>query len=90
MRPDEAIGVIAISGLIGVAVTWIVCRCTFLCIKQCQATSLIRTMMERGYTPQEIIQMLDVLGHRTKSLPNVPLDVPPAKPIKQTAYAANY
>lgn len=90
MRPDEAIGVIAVSGTIGVAVTWILCRCVYLSIKQCQATSLIRTMMERGYSPQEIIQMLQVLGHRTESLPKVPLDVPPAKPIKQPDYAANY
>ena len=34
---DEAIGAIAIGGLIGVAMTWIVCHYTFLCWKQWQA-----------------------------------------------------
>ena len=87
--PDEVFGVIALGGMIGVAVTWIVCHYTFLCWKQWQATSLVRGMLERGYKPHEITQLIEVLGHRQASR-NAPLDVPPEKPIKQTAYAANY
>jgi hypothetical protein len=87
--PDEVIAVIAMGGWIGIAVIWIVCHYTFLCWKQWNATSLIRGMMERGYTPQEITQLMEVFGHQRKSRKEWP-DVPPAKPIKQSAYAANY
>jgi hypothetical protein len=84
------IGVISTSCMFGVGALWIVCHYVFLCWKQWQATNLIRAMMERGYTPQEVTQILQVLGHKTKSSPEALLDVPPAKPIKQPAYAANY
>ena len=88
--PDNAIiGVIAISGWFCVALTWIVCHYAFLCWKQWHASSLLRTMMERGYTPHEITQLFQVLGQRPASQ-KANFDLPPAKPIKQPAYAANY
>jgi hypothetical protein len=86
---DEAIGAIAISGMIGVAVTWIVCHYTFLCCKQWQATLLIRAMMERGYKPHEMIELLRVLGQRTTAAASAD-ELPSAKPLKQPTYAANY
>lgn len=90
MQPESSIiGIIAISCWFGIGAIWIVCHYAFLSWKQWQATNLIRGMMERGYTPQEIIQMFEVLGHRPRSLPKVPLDLPPAKPIRQPALGAN-
>lgn len=89
MHNNDIIGVIATSCVFGVGAIWIVCHYAFLCWKQWHASILIRGMMERGYTPQEIIQLFQALGHRTPSLPKDLLDVPPAKPIKHPAYAAN-
>ena len=86
---DETIGAIAISGWIGVAVTWIVCHYTFLCRKQWQATTLVRSMMERGYKPHEMIELLRVLGQPAAAAPSAD-ELPSAKPLKQPTYAANY
>jgi hypothetical protein len=66
-----------------------VCHYTYLCWKQAQTTALVREMIGRGFTPQEIIQLCQALGQRPPRQVKPATDVPPAKPIKQTAYAAN-
>jgi hypothetical protein len=46
-------------------------------------TSLKRAMVERGYTAQEIVQ---VVAAKNGSKFENTTDVPPAKPVKQPAY----
>jgi hypothetical protein len=86
---DLTMGLCGMFVVFGLPVTWIVCHYAFLCWKQWQATSLIRDMIGRGYTADEIIQMFQVLGHRAPRNFKSAADVPPAKPIRQPAYAVN-
>jgi len=82
------IGIVAVFGLpfIG-TIAWMFTHYAFQAWKQAQATSLVRDMVARGYTAQEIIQMCQALGHK-KVAPFTPVtDVPPAKPIKQPVYS---
>jgi hypothetical protein len=65
---------------------WIVTHYAYLAWKQWHATSLVRDMLNRGYTAQEIMQMFQVLGHRYPRHLKPIIDVPPAKPIRQPAY----
>lgn len=88
-RPaDTIIPIVAIVMVFGVPMVWIVAHYCYLAWKHWQATVLVRDMISRGYTAQEIVQMCQVLGH--KKLPDLKTisDVPPAKPIKQPAYSS--
>ena len=88
MRDEEMILVLAfMAGVFGLPAIWLVSHYAYLAWKQWQATALVRDMMNRGYTPQEIMQMFEVLGHRTPRQRNAITDVPPAKPIRQPAYS---
>jgi hypothetical protein len=88
MRDEEMI--IALVGMLcvfGLPAVWVVTHYAYLAWKQWQATALVRDMMNRGYTPQEIMQMFQVLGHRMPRSCRTFSDVPPAKPIRQPAYS---
>jgi hypothetical protein len=91
---DLIMGVLAMAIVLVLPALWIVCHYTFLCWKQSQTTALVREMIGRGFTPQEIIQLCQALGCRTPrhmklANENPAIDAPPAKPIKQPTYAAN-
>ena len=89
-REESTVALVGISMVFGLpflgCTLWMLCHYAFLFWKQAHATSLVRDMVARGYTAQEIIQMCQALGH--KKVPNftLPTDVPPAKPVKQPAY----
>jgi hypothetical protein len=84
MREEEALAIF--FGMIGfVGFVWVIARYSYLTFKQWQATTLIRDMINRGYTAQEIIQICQVLGQKKLRLSAL-CDVPPAKPIRQPAY----
>ena len=93
MREEEMI--IALAGILGVfglpflgCVIWMVLHYVFAAFRTWQETSLKREMIARGYTVQEIVDVVSARrGCKPKSKTS---DVPPAKPIKQPAYAANY
>jgi hypothetical protein len=75
-------------GLVGTVVcVWIVLRYLFLTIKQWQATAVVRDMISRGYTAQEIIHVCHALGQKKLPPLRAIMDVPPAKPIRQPAYS---
>jgi hypothetical protein len=84
---EEEVAVV-FFGIVGcVAAIWIVVRYLFLTIKQWQATALVRDMIARGYTAQEIMQVCQVLGQKKFPPFRAIMDVPPAKPIRQPAYS---
>jgi LPS O-antigen subunit length determinant protein (WzzB/FepE family) len=87
MRDEEMLILVMILGVFGLPAIWIVTHYAYLAWKQWQATSLVRDMMNRGYTAQEIMQMFEVLGHREQRHTKPITDVPPAKPIRQPAYS---
>ena len=89
MNDDVIMGLGAMAMLFVLPALWIVCHYTYLCWKQSQSTALIRDMIARGFTPQEIIQMCQVLGHRTPRNLKPASDVPPAKPVRQPAYSVS-
>ena len=77
---------IAVAGtffLFGWPMVWIVAYYTYQSVKAWQETRLKCEMVARGYTAQEIVQ---VVAAKKGSLPENTTDVPPAKPIKQPAY----
>jgi hypothetical protein len=87
--PEQfVIPVVAVAGAFVLPIIWVVAHYANSAWKQWQATSLVRDMIARGYTAEEIIQLCQVLGHKKASLPKSLPDVPPAKPIKQPAYSA--
>jgi hypothetical protein len=79
-------GIVALAGVIGifaVPIVAIACNCVGAIFKTWQEVGLKRDMVARGYTAQEIVEVVAAKrGTKSKStLPNVP----PAKPIKQPA-----
>jgi hypothetical protein len=84
MREEEVFVVfLGMAGLITVAC--VIARYAFLTFKQWQSTALVRDMINRGYSAQEIIQICHALGHKKFPLKAF-VDMPPAKPIRQPAY----
>ena len=89
MRDEEmVIALAAMAGAFGLPTVWIVTHYAYLAWKQWHATALVRDMLNRGYTAQEIMQMFQVLGHRYPRHMKPITDVPPAKPIRQPAYSS--
>jgi hypothetical protein len=92
MRDEEM--VIALAGIVGVfGLPFLACICWMFAhyisagFKSWQETALKRDMIARGYTVQEII---DVVSARRGGKPKQNAsDVPPAKPIRQPAYGTN-
>jgi hypothetical protein len=85
MREEEMI--IALAGIgAGVVVCWVLVHYACLTFNAWQNIGLKREMIARGYTVQEIV---DVVAARRGSRHRKVSDVPPAKPIKHPAYAAN-
>jgi hypothetical protein len=77
---------IALAGvffMFGWPVIWIVAYYAYQSVKAWQECKLKREMVARGYTAQEIVQ---VVAAKKGSLPENTTDVPPAKPIRQPAY----
>jgi hypothetical protein len=85
MRAPDIMGIISVLCVFGVPIIWMICHYAHLSLKSWHETALKRDMIARGYTAQEIIEILRAdSGTRDKSpLPNVP----PAKPIKQPVYS---
>jgi len=69
--------------LFGWPMMWIVAYYGYHSVKAWQESILKREMVARGYTAQEIVQ---VVAAKKGSRPENTTDVPPAKPIKQPAY----
>ncbi len=69
--------------LFGWPMIWIVAYYTYHSLKAWHETSLKREMVARGYTAQEIVQ---VVAAKKGSRPENTTDVPPPKPIKVPAY----
>jgi hypothetical protein len=86
MNPSDLISLVSVVGGFVVAIACTAIYYAFHAWKQWQATMLVRDMIARGYTAQEIIQMFQVLGHRRPQELNPASDVPPAKPVKQPAF----
>ena len=79
--------VVALAGsffLFGWPMIWIVAHYCHQSFKTSQETALKRDMVARGYTAQEIVQ---VVGAKKGSQFANTTDVPPAKPVKQPAFA---
>ena len=78
---------IALAGtvcLFGWPIIWITCYYTHQAWKTWHELSLKRAMVARGYTAQEIVQ---VVGAKTGSQFANTTDVPPAKPVRHPAFA---
>ncbi len=83
--PGPFIGLVAVIGFFAIPIVVIICHFAYATIKEWLAIGLKRDMVARGYTAQEIIEVVAANdGSKAKSfLPNVP----PAKPAKQPVYS---
>jgi hypothetical protein len=88
MREEEMIVFLAlITAIAIVPLCWVIAHYAYLACKHWQATRLVREMVARGYSSQEILEICHVLGHRPRGWgKRRGGDVPLAKPIKQPAY----
>jgi hypothetical protein len=91
MRDEEVF--IALAGMFCVfglpflgCMIWMVAHYTFSAFKTWQETALKRDMVARGYTVQEIVEVVAAGRSRCGKRKSHLSDVPPAKPIKQPAY----
>ena len=84
--PDSLIGLVALVLIFGIPIVAVIGHYGFAAWKAWLEVSLKRDMVARGYTAQEIIEVLaaDKSAAPAASLPNVP----PAKPVKQPVYTS--
>ena len=81
MHEGEAF--IAIAAVFGI---WIIAHYSCAAFKSAQEIALKRDMVARGYSVQEIVEVV-AAKRGAKAKAKSPLsDVPPAKPIKHAAY----
>ena len=78
------VGVVALVMIFGIPIVGIIAHYAYESLKAWMEVGLKRDMVARGYTAQEIVE---VLAANKDSKSRVKLsDVPPAKPIKQPVY----
>jgi hypothetical protein len=79
------IGLVAVVMLFGIPIVAVVSHYVHEMLKTWMLTGLKRDMVARGYTAQEIVEVISAeRGTKTSAfLPNVP----PAKPVKQPVYS---
>jgi hypothetical protein len=78
---DGEIGMVVFFSIF---IVWVAAHYCAQCFKTWQAIALKRDMVARGYTAQEIIDV--VSGGKRSATSNLLANVPPAKPIKQPVY----
>ena len=83
MRDADFIGLVAVVMLFGVPISAIVGHFLYEAWKAWLEIGLKRDMVARGYTAQEIVDVLSTNAESTKSSL---ASVPPAKPIQQPVY----
>jgi hypothetical protein len=85
VNPGPFIGLVAVIGIFSIPMLGMICHFAHEMVKAWLAIGLKRDMVARGYTAQEIVEVVAAeAGSKTRSfLPNVP----PAKPVKQPAYS---
>jgi len=85
VNPGPFIGLVAVIGIFSIPILGIICHFGLDMAKAWLAIGLKCDMVARGYTAQEIVEVVAAeAGSKTRSfLPNVP----PAKPVKQPAYS---
>jgi hypothetical protein len=76
VQPEGIAGV----SFFGIFMVWIIAHYTWATIKGWQDVALKRDMVARGYSAQEIVQVVSARKGSRSS------DVPPAKPIRQPSY----
>ena len=79
MEPEGVAGV----AFFGIFMVWIVAHYTWATIKGWHDVALKRDMVARGYSAQEIVQV--VAARKGSKSANLSV-VPPAKPIRQPSY----
>ena len=80
----DLVGLVSVVGWFAIMLVAIICYFACAAFKAWQEAGLKRDMVARGYTAQEIVEVVAARRDSTSksSLPNVP----PAKPIKQPAF----
>jgi len=85
-NPGVYIGLVAVLGIFTIPIVAIIGHFTQESIRAWAQAGLKRDMVARGYTAQEIIQV--IVADQEKRPPAWLPNVPPAKPIKQPVCSA--
>jgi hypothetical protein len=80
------IGFAAVVMIFGIPIVGIICHFAYETVKAWAEIGLKRDMVARGYTAQEIIEVL-AANKDTETKTKLP-DVPPAKPVKHPVYSS--
>jgi hypothetical protein len=83
---ETLIAALSLLLMFGWPMVWIVAHYAYEGWKVSQEIVLKREMAARGYTAQEIVQ---VVAARKGSQPKPTTDVPPAKPVKEVPFPAH-
>src|SRR6187549_3942701 len=83
------VAIVAVFGLpfLGM-VFWMIAHYSFAAFKSWQETALKRDMVARGYTVQEIVEVISAKRSGKAKEKSALSTVPPAKPVKQPAYGS--
>ena len=79
------IGLVAVVMIFSIPIVGVIAHYGFEAFKAWLEISLKRDMVARGYTAQEIVEILG--AHKDSRVKTRLPDVPPAKPIKQHVYS---
>jgi hypothetical protein len=83
--PEEIVFITLVAIFAGFLLAWIAIRHSAAVVRCWMETSLKKSMVARGYAAQEIIAVVG--ANRRGAGPGPFCVVPPAKPIRQGAYA---
>jgi hypothetical protein len=82
---DESIYQVISLLFITAFVAWVFAHYSFLFMTHWRGTTLVREMLHRGYSAQEVIRICQMLGQKKPRRLKAIDDLRPAKPIKQSA-----
>jgi len=88
--PPDVIGIVAIASVFGLPflglVIWIIAHYSCAAFKASREIALKRDMVARGYTVQEIVEVVSAKRGGKSKAKSALADVPPAKSVKHAAY----
>ena len=89
LEGDEIVGLVAVVLTFSIPIVWIVLHYIFALARTVAHAGLKREMVSRGYSAQEIIDVVTAQRGQKRRKDDPWHGVPPAKPVKQPAMSSN-
>ena len=85
IKGDEIIGLVAVVLIFSVPIVWTVFHYIFAMVRTVTHAGLKREMVARGFSAQEIIEVVAAQPGRKRKKNDPWHGIPPAKPVRQPA-----